>query len=170
MPERFAGWDAASCSSHDPRPGRSDKTKTDDSSSDDARPPHWTLRSSETLDSGFVADHPMGATRLAIPLYLMKSSLSLHFLESLRQPNEKTHSSADVNRVVQRFAQLLEVIAFAEGSEVFEVERAFRADDLGLYGFTKDRDGSSQAAPRLVSAQPRCPARLRHTGSTERRH
>jgi hypothetical protein len=69
-----------------------------------------------------VADHCRRATRVAIPLYLIKSSVSLHFLESIIQANARTHPSADVNGVAQSVAQPLEVIAIAERIKIRHVE------------------------------------------------
>lgn len=100
-PGLVAGGIGASWSSHEPIDGRSytpSGTKatammiTSFTGLSDLQKP---------LNSGFVADHPGSAARVAIPLYLMKSSGSLHFLNSNFQPNEETHYLPDVNGVVQ---------------------------------------------------------------------
>jgi hypothetical protein len=53
------------------------------------------------VDRGFVAEILWRMTRWAIPLYLLKSSVSLQFLKLFMQANETTHWSTDVNRVVE---------------------------------------------------------------------
>ena len=106
---------AASCSSQDPSTGRCDNDETKNPGSDDARPASLDSPIVRNPRLRFRGGSSMGTTRLVIPLYLIKSSVSLHFLKSLIEPNEKTDSSADVNRVVQRLAQPLEVIPVARG-------------------------------------------------------
>ena len=89
---------------------------------------------------------------MAIPLYLLKSSISLQFLELFSQPNETTHWSTDVNRLVERLEQLLEIIAIMKRKKNLILESLPETDHLGSNGLAEQIDGSGEAVFRLFPA------------------